>query len=155
MNGDFGGLDQIRLISIHTMTIIALPDTNFVVTRYCALRTRELFSSIPIHRLQADIISMLCRAMTRSVRTLVATPCKLDETIEDAEFELELDAVNQRLPGCLNVEEVREFESEDGDGEEDDEDVDDDQVIEYHFRLGVADTLLEPQAFGSLPDVKA
>lgn len=53
---------------------------------------------------------------------------QLDELVEDAEFELEFDAVDHALVGCLDVIETRVFEGEDRDVEGYDEDVDVDEV---------------------------
>ncbi|KAF9776836.1 hypothetical protein IL306_004922 [Fusarium sp. DS 682] len=109
---------------------------------------------VAIQSLQADIIVMR-GIMAAAIGALVSSTRKFDETVEDAELKLELDAVYEWLPGGLDVEEVREFEGEDGNVKYDDEDVDNEEMIEYHACLGVTDALLESEAFACLPDIEA
>jgi len=122
------------------MALFTLPNANLILSSNRSLRP-SMLPPVAIQRLQADVV-MVCGIVTATVRTFVSSAGKFDETVEDAELELELDAVYEWLPGGLDVEKVREFEGEDGDVEEDDEDVDDEEMVQYHARLGVADTLL-------------
>lgn len=89
-----------------------------------------------------------------AVRCRAAMP-EVDELVEDAELELELDAVRQRLPGCLDVEEIGEFQGQDRHVEKYDQNIHPDQVVHNLPGPHVADTLLEPETVGRFPDVKA
>jgi hypothetical protein len=59
-----------------------------------------------------------------------SVPSQLDESVENAEFELELDAVYERLPRGLDLKHVCEFEAQDTEVEEDDKEVDEEEVVE-------------------------
>lgn len=59
----------------------------------------------------------------------------LDEAVEDDELELELDAVDGRLEGALQVEQARVLHAQQRDIEADDEHVDVQQVVQQRLRL--------------------
>ncbi|KAI6774114.1 hypothetical protein HG531_000963 [Fusarium graminearum] len=65
------------------MTFIALPNTNFVITRDCPLSAGELLSSVTINGLQPYLVGMLSSsAVARSTTALF-------EAAEDVGVELE------------------------------------------------------------------
>lgn len=137
---DLGRLHQDRVLDMFRWVVFALANADFILGAMFSVCSPKVSPPLSVERLQSHI--MLGGMCTAGVGAVVSGPSRqLDQAVEDAELELELDAVHERLPGGLDVVEVCEFEAEDGDVEENNEDVDVDQMVQDGLRFRVAQTL--------------